>query len=422
LRQSLELSSFYQKHISVRGYPILGSTNVSDYAMREAAWILEKMTAHRPEILETMATNRARLVVMAHNEYTTDIPEQADMSPKVFWDRRARGLGGRLTSCAEENLLSYPNDPYSTENILIHEFSHAIMGVGMRALDPTFRQRVRETYENAKAAGLWEDTYAGSNPNEYWAEGAQSWFGDNRENDSSHNHVNTRDELREYDPELAKLCEEVFGDLSWRYKKPAQRAAADTAHLAGYDPSKAPRFRWRDVAIADKPRVVIQTELGEIEAELYPRQAPVTVSNFLHYVRDGYFRSGEFFRSVRMDNQPNDAVKIQVIQAEIDPDRMDELNPPIPLESTRDTEVRHLDGTLSMARDGPDTAQASFSICVGNQPELDFGGRRNPDGQGFAAFGRVTKGMGVVKRIHESPTEGQKLTPPIHIQAIYRLE
>ena len=90
------------------------------------------------------------------------------------------------------------------------------------------------------------------------------------------------------------------------------------------------------------------------------------------------------------------------------------------LERTRDTGLKHLDGTLTMARDGPDTAQESFAICIGDQPDLDFGGRRNPDGQGFAAFGRVIRGMEVVRQIHALPAEGQQLTPPLKIQNAFR--
>ncbi len=420
LRDSLNLAPFYQKHLSAAGLPVLGSTNVSDYAMREAAWIVQHMLSHRPEILRVMATNRARLVVMAYNEYTTDVPEQAGRSPKVYWDRRARGLGGRICSCAEENLLCFLGDPYSTENILIHEFGHAIAGVGMRALDPTFNARLREAYRKALDAGLWKRTYAGSSVEEYWAEAVQDWFDNNRENDSQHNHVNTRAELKEYDPGLAALCAEVFGEIAWRYQKPMERPLQGRAHLAGFNPAQSPRFRWRPSALTEKPRVQILTDLGEIEVELYPQQAPITVTNFLRYVLDGFYRDGEFFRTVTLSNQSDDKVKIQVIQARAALTRQGELLPPIPLERTRDTDIKHLDGTLTMARDGPDTAQDSFSICIGDQPELDFGGRRNPDGQGFAAFGRVIRGMEVVRKIHALPAEGQQITPPLKIQNAFR--
>ncbi|MFO1514691.1 MAG: peptidylprolyl isomerase, partial [Verrucomicrobiota bacterium] len=326
-----------------------------------------------------------------------------------------------ISSCAEENLLCFPNDPYSAENILIHEFGHAILNYGMRSIDPGFKARVRKARDQALAAGLWKNTYAATDVEEYWAEAVQDWFDNNRENDAQHNAVNTRAELKEYDPALAALCAEAFGEVPWRYVKPMERPASERAHLAGFDPSKSPRFRWRETAVTDKPRVQLLTSLGEIEVELYAKEAPVTVTNFLRYVLDGFYRDGQFFRTVTMDNQPTNNVKIQVIQAETVASRQNELFPPIPLERTRDTGIKHLDGTLSMARDGPDTAQDSFSICIGDQPELDFGGKRNPDGQGFAAFGRVVKGMDIVKQIHASPAKGQQLTPPIKIQGAFRV-
>ena len=297
LRESLDLDPFYQKYLDAGGLPVLGSTNVSDHAMLEARWILLHMLSHRPEILPVMATNRARLVVMAYNEYTTDVPEQANRAPKVFWDRRARGLGGRVASCGEENLLNFPGDPYSTENILVHEFAHAVLNVGMRALDPMFKDRVRAAYRKAMDAGLWKKTYAATDVEEYWAEGSQSWFDNNRESDAQHNHVNTRAELKEYDPELAGLCAEVFGEIPWRYVKPMNRPASEQEHLAGFDPGKSPRFRWRQTAVTDKPRVQLQTSLGEIEVELYAKEAPITVTNFLRYVLEGFYRDGEFFRT-----------------------------------------------------------------------------------------------------------------------------
>jgi peptidyl-prolyl cis-trans isomerase A (cyclophilin A) len=121
------------------------------------------------------------------------------------------------------------------------------------------------------------------------------------------------------------------------------------------------------------------------------------------------------------DNQPAQTVKIDVIQAGADPAREAESFPAIALERTSVTGVHHLDGAISMARDGPDSATSDFFVCVGDQPELDFGGRRNPDGQGFAAFGRVVEGMDVVRRIHSSPAGGQTLEPPIRIVRATRL-
>jgi peptidyl-prolyl cis-trans isomerase A (cyclophilin A) len=167
------------------------------------------------------------------------------------------------------------------------------------------------------------------------------------------------------------------------------------------------------------PRVVIKTELGDIEAEVDTIHAPVTAANFLRYVDLGFYRFGRFHRTVRADNQPTDKVKIAVIQAGLDSLRVKDF-PPIKLERTKLTGLRHKDGTLSMARDGPDTATSDFFICIGDQPALDFGGKRNPDGQGFAAFGRVVLGMDVVQKIQSAPAQGQKLQPPVAIVSIAR--
>jgi len=174
-------------------------------------------------------------------------------------------------------------------------------------------------------------------------------------------------------------------------------------------------------ALDQPPRVRIETALGSITVELDPARAPVTSGNFLRYVDDGFYTGAEFFRTVTATNQPDDPVRIAVVQAQVSPERESDGYPAIPLERTRDTGLRHLDGTISMARLGPDTATHSFFICVGDQPELDFGGTRNPDGQGFAAFGRVVEGMEVVRAIHRSPADGQTLDPSVAIRSVVRL-
>lgn len=166
--------------------------------------------------------------------------------------------------------------------------------------------------------------------------------------------------------------------------------------------------------------VTITTEFGDIEAVLDSARAPVTVGNFLKYVDAGLYVGGVFHRTVTPDNQPNQAVKIEVIQAGINPAFAEKGFPPIPLERTTKTGLSHKNGTISMARREPDTATSDFFICIGDQPSLDFGGKRNPDGQGFAAFGLVVKGMEIVKRIQAAPAEGQKLTPPVRIVKVVR--
>jgi peptidyl-prolyl cis-trans isomerase A (cyclophilin A) len=167
-------------------------------------------------------------------------------------------------------------------------------------------------------------------------------------------------------------------------------------------------------------RVVLRTEKGDVEVELDAARAPKTVANFLRYLDGKFYDGGRFHRTVTPDNQPDNKVKIEVIQAGINPDRAKDEFPPIKLERTRGTGVRHKDGTISMARDGPDTATSDFFFCIGDQPELDFGGKRNPDGQGFAAFGRVVRGMDVVKKIQAAPAKGQALTPPVKILSARR--
>lgn len=176
-------------------------------------------------------------------------------------------------------------------------------------------------------------------------------------------------------------------------------------------------------APADPVRIRIETDEGDMLAELYPDRAPRTVANFLRYVREGMYENAQFVRTVRPGNQPDSPVKIEVIQALGHPWKaMTREHEPVPLERTRDTGLRHLDGTLSMARDGPDSATTSFFICIGPQPELDYGGERNPDGQGFAAFGRVIEGMTVARAIQQRPADGQAILRPVRIESIRILE
>ncbi|HEV3252835.1 MAG TPA: peptidylprolyl isomerase [Candidatus Acidoferrales bacterium] len=161
--------------------------------------------------------------------------------------------------------------------------------------------------------------------------------------------------------------------------------------------------------------VVLETELGEIELALDAVRAPVTTANFLKYVDGGLYDGGVFHRTVTPANQPNNPIRIEVIQGGINPARAKEDGAPIALERTSQTGIRHVDGAVSMARDGPDTATSDFFICIGDQASLDFGGKRNPDGQGFAAFGRVVRGMDVVRKIQAAPAKGQTLTPAVKI-------
>lgn len=248
--------NFYTQRLSANGFPIVASERVSPFALKEAEYLVNMMLAKRPDVREAMIKSGARLCIMGHEEFTTDLPEFrrlatqkvpgfSSLDAKDYWDARARGLGGSetdpLCSCAEENLLGYSGDPYEKECILIHEFAHNIHLRGMVNVDSTFDGRLRTTYDAAMKAGLWKGKYASTNHHEYFAEGVQSWFDNNRVNDHDHNHVHLRKQLIEYDSGLADLCREVFGDTELKYSKPQTRLVN---HLEGYDPAQAPAFKW----------------------------------------------------------------------------------------------------------------------------------------------------------------------------------
>lgn len=165
--------------------------------------------------------------------------------------------------------------------------------------------------------------------------------------------------------------------------------------------------------------LAIETSLGDIIIELDSRAAPITTANFLRYADNGSYEGGNFYRTVRMDNQPNNDIRIEVIQGGANNNAQSFA--PISLERTDKTGLLHLDGTVSMARGGPDSATHAIFICIGDQPSLDFGGQRNPDGQGFAAFGRVISGMDVVRQIQAGRAQEQTLIDPIVIERVLRL-
>ena len=163
----------------------------------------------------------------------------------------------------------------------------------------------------------------------------------------------------------------------------------------------------------------IVTQLGTIDAELDSARAPVTVTNFLRYVDGHLYDGGSFFRAVTKTNQPTDSVRIEVIQGGMPRGAATKFDA-IPLERTSVTGLHHGDGALSMARSGPNTATDNFFITIGEQPSLDFGGHRNPDGQGFAAFGVITSGRDVVRAIQAQAVNGQALVTPVVIVRVER--
>lgn len=172
--------------------------------------------------------------------------------------------------------------------------------------------------------------------------------------------------------------------------------------------------------------VRLETSLGIIDIAVDGEHAPVTAANFLKYVDGGFYNGGRFHRATRPDNyvpQLPERPPMQIIQAGINPDRRKDAFPAIPLERTTKTGLKHVSGTVSMARAAAaDSATSDFFICIDDEPSLDFGSKRYEDGQGFAAFGRVVKGMDVVRRIQHQPVKAQALDPPITINRIARLQ
>ena len=271
----LKAPAFYTKYLDADGYPIVASAKVNDYALKEAAYLVNLMLAKRPDVRAAMVKSGSRLCIIAHNEFTTDLPEWSRMTPKDYWDARARGTGGSaddpLCSCGEENLLAFPGDPYAAENILIHEFAHNIHLRGMVNVDPTFDTRVKAAYDTAMKSGLWKGKYASVNHHEYFAEGVQSWFDNNRVNDHDHNHVHLRSQLLTYDPGLAALCREVFGDTVLKYTKPATRLRD---HLEGYDPATAPKFIWPERLTKVKAEIREKAQARSDAAQKAPATSP----------------------------------------------------------------------------------------------------------------------------------------------------
>ncbi len=221
----LKVEGFYKKFCSALGLPVLSSASVPDLALAQAAVIVVKMVSARSDVRAKLIEKGVRVGIMGAKEVTTDLPEYRNLYtqfPGTDWNKRTRGVGATsfipLSSGAEENLLCYSSDPYRGENIFLHEFSHTIKVMGLRFLDPGFDQRVKNAYDAAIAAGLWKNTYAASNVEEYWAEGVQDYFNANLESNPPngvHNHVNTRAELAAYDPKLHEIIAGIFPGPEW---------------------------------------------------------------------------------------------------------------------------------------------------------------------------------------------------------------
>ena len=249
VREAFELDPFYQQWIDVEGLPVVASAKVNPYALKEAAWQIRQMIGHRPDVLQALVPPKMRFTVIGYTELLTDIPEYHDQGPD-FLTYRYRGIGGSglsghpAVSASEENLLHYPGIN-SSYNILIHEFAHVVHLFGLKIVDPTFDGRLEIAYNAAIAKGLWQGTYASSDRREYWAEGTQAWFNP-KGGSSFNNYGNTRQVLKAYDPGLASLLTEIYGDGRWRYTPPATRT--HLPHLQGFDPQSSPTFQgWPEL-------------------------------------------------------------------------------------------------------------------------------------------------------------------------------
>ena len=277
---SLGLDPFYKKYLDADGLPIVSSAEVPDAALFRARDIIDEMLVNRPDLRATIAEMGVRVAIMAELEVTTDIPEHSDLYeafPSTDWNARARGLSATrvrpATSAAEENLLCYGDDVYRNEDILVHEFAHTVlqMGVEQQPKGTAFRTRLESAYEDALDAGLWAGTYAAENTDEYWAEAVQSWFGVNDwaiPTNGIHNHINTRHELEAYDPRIADLIEEVFGETT----------ISSTCHTVAITPPPGAQPSYvvdntglieitpigRGVSVTSENQILVELEPGDI--------------------------------------------------------------------------------------------------------------------------------------------------------------
>ncbi len=262
---SLGLDPFYKKYADAFGIPIVSSEKVDDTALLLARDIVNYMLGKRPDIRAVMVERKSRMLVMDQTEGETDLPERRDWkkpaiddrrltdgeranyhgpngiaskTDKEYWDARARGMGGNITSCAEENLLGLPGTRYYGEHITVHEFSHNVMGA-LRVADPALHAEIQVAYEAAKAKGLYKDSagrgqYAINTPAEYFAEGTQWWFWSNIEfyDGTTKQRVQSPDDLKIYDPALFGILERIYA---------GHHIPADVYHGRNLRPARVPQ-------------------------------------------------------------------------------------------------------------------------------------------------------------------------------------
>src|SRR5262245_45154909 len=264
LREEFKIHPFYQKHLVISGIPVIGAEEVTDFAFLECAWTLDHMLHERSMALSALVAAKVRVGIIGVRQYTMDIPENQRprmMAKAAYNDRRSRGLGGLpMATCAEENLLNLRGDPYTRENITIHEFSHTLASA-IRRMDRSWYDKLKDAYNQAVEKGSYGRSYASTNEQEYWAEGAQCWF--DCANPRNSGGASNRDELKAKDAPLAALLTEVYGDTPWRYIKTERRSAAvDTAHLAGIDRAAYPVFSF-----SNSPRIKAEAEATQGQAQ-----------------------------------------------------------------------------------------------------------------------------------------------------------
>jgi len=210
---------FYKKYLTAQGMPIVAAGVVDDRALLRTHEIVTRMLAGRSDVVRALVDNGMYLIIIGKDQVYTDMPEYRNHPNPVYQNERVRGTGGKPTSFGEENLLSLPLDRYDDESIAVHEFCHTIDGA-LRSIDPTWNERRNSVFASVRRRGLYENTYAGSNPGEYWAEVCQSYFDCNRVNNWNHGPIGTREQLRTYDPEGYELARSTFRlspEQDWRY-------------------------------------------------------------------------------------------------------------------------------------------------------------------------------------------------------------
>jgi alpha-glucosidase len=237
---------FYKKCVDVKGMPVAASAEVADAALQRTYHIVTHLLAGRPDVISAMVSNGMYLIIIGQDQVYTDMPEYRNHPNPAYQNERVRGTGGRPTSFGEENLLCLPIDRYDDESIGVHEFCHTIDST-LRSIEPTWNERRNAAFHNAINNGLWKNTYAGSNPAEYWAEVCQAYFDCGRPNNWNHGPIARREQLKVYDPETYELVRTTFNlsaEQDWRYvwlqKLPNVIPPPPRFHIAPY----YTKFTW----------------------------------------------------------------------------------------------------------------------------------------------------------------------------------